>query len=236
MGKELRRVPLDFDWPLNKIWGGYVNPHYKFCPGCHETDHLGKPRGGTGTTPARAYLSEMVRLLMLAGNDGQGKRGNGLWPHPWVKENPMWHGLPAPDKELMELTDALAGRPCDRGPFGYDSSDNWTALGKILKAAKVPKDWGICKVCKGSGIDPAAKAAYRKWRPKEPPKGDGYQLWETTTEGSPVSPVFKTLQELCDYAALNCSTFGYNKATVEQWHKMLDANFVHHTEGGMTFL
>ena len=28
MGRELKRVPLDFDWPLNKPWEGFVNPHY----------------------------------------------------------------------------------------------------------------------------------------------------------------------------------------------------------------
>ena len=32
-----------------------------------------------------------------------------------------------------------------------------------------------------------------------PPKGEGFQLWETTTEGSPVSPVFETLDELCEW-------------------------------------
>lgn len=31
-----------------------------------------------------------------------------------------------------------------------------------------------------------------------PPKGDGYQLWETTSEGKPMSPVFATLDELCE--------------------------------------
>jgi hypothetical protein len=26
MGRELKRVPLDFDCPLNKVWKGYINP------------------------------------------------------------------------------------------------------------------------------------------------------------------------------------------------------------------
>ncbi|WP_329126128.1 hypothetical protein [Streptomyces sp. NBC_01353] len=26
MGREVRRVPLDFDWPLNKVWDGYLMP------------------------------------------------------------------------------------------------------------------------------------------------------------------------------------------------------------------
>ena len=28
MGRELKRVPLDFQWPENKVWDGYLNPHY----------------------------------------------------------------------------------------------------------------------------------------------------------------------------------------------------------------
>ena len=34
MGREIKRVPLDFDWPLNKTWEGFLNPHYKQCRWC----------------------------------------------------------------------------------------------------------------------------------------------------------------------------------------------------------
>jgi len=57
--------------------------------------------------------------------------------------------------------------------------------------------------------------------PFDPPEGEGYQLWETTSEGSPSSPVFKTLDELCEWCAENATTFASNKATKEQWRKML---------------
>ena len=33
----------------------------------------------------------------------------------------------------------------------------------------------------------------------EPPAGDGWQLWETVTEGSPISPVFPTAEGLVDW-------------------------------------
>src|SRR5689334_12540536 len=26
MGRKLMRVPMDFDWPLKKVWEGYLNP------------------------------------------------------------------------------------------------------------------------------------------------------------------------------------------------------------------
>src|SRR5690606_15697305 len=37
MGREIRRVPLDFDWPLKEVWGGFLSPD-RFdenpCPDC----------------------------------------------------------------------------------------------------------------------------------------------------------------------------------------------------------
>ena len=37
MSRQVYRVPLDFDWPLGKVWPGFINPHYEECPdpGCH---------------------------------------------------------------------------------------------------------------------------------------------------------------------------------------------------------
>jgi hypothetical protein len=26
MSREVRRVPLDFDWPMNEVWDGYLRP------------------------------------------------------------------------------------------------------------------------------------------------------------------------------------------------------------------
>lgn len=37
MGREIKRVPLDFDWPLNEVWAGYLMPEAyagKQCPDC----------------------------------------------------------------------------------------------------------------------------------------------------------------------------------------------------------
>ncbi len=33
----------------------------------------------------------------------------------------------------------------------------------------------------------------------EPPEGEGWQLWETVSEGSPVSPVFESAEQLADW-------------------------------------
>jgi hypothetical protein len=69
-----------------------------------------------------------------------------------------------------------------------------------------------------------------------PPTGEGYQLWETTTEGSPVSPVFATLDGLCEWCETNATTFADYKATKEQWKEMLEADFVHARSGNAIFI
>ena len=64
------------------------------------------------------------------------------------------------------------------------------------------------------------------------------QLYETTSEGTPESPVFRAdqLEDLCEYAAKNVTTFASNKATKEEWMRMLTTGFVHHQEGNCIFL
>ncbi len=37
----------------------------------------------------------------------------------------------------------------------------------------------------------------------DPPEGSGWQMWETVSEGSPVSPVFETAEELARWLADN---------------------------------
>lgn len=53
---------------------------------------------------------------------------------------------------------------------------------------RVPTDfeWPTNKVWSG----------YTDGTDTEPPTGDGYQLWETVSEGSPVSPVFEDREGL----------------------------------------
>jgi hypothetical protein len=64
------------------------------------------------------------------------------------------------------------------------------------------------------------------------------QLYETTSEGTPISPVFKSdeLDKLCEFAAENCTTFADFKATKEEWLKMLSDDFVCVKLGNVTFI
>lgn len=205
MGREIKRVALDFDCPLDTTWKGYLNPHLvPACPTCE----------GRGETASLRALSRLVSTLMLAGADSLERTPDGRpgtipnwpgspykhsWPHPYVLEA----GVADPGTTLHELTAGLAGRP-PTGPFGHDSCDHWSAAKKIIAAAGLPETWGDCPACGGSGEAQTPEAAEIRalseaWTPTEPPAGDGWQLWQTVSEGGPVSPVFPTAEGLAGW-------------------------------------
>ena len=130
MGRELKRIPLDFDWPLNKIWRGYL------------------------------------------------------------------------------FSTCLDDDDCD-------------ACRKFTKLKGIPLTTYDCP-----DFEPF----------KGPPPGDGFQLWETTSEGSPTSPVFATLDDLCEWCTDNATTFANFTATKDEWRKMFDRGFVAHEEGNVIFM
>ena len=49
------------------------------------------------------------------------------------------------------------------------------------------------------------------------------QLYETTSEGTPISPIFhiNDFEKLCEYAAQNCTAFGDYKVSKERWMDIL---------------
>ncbi len=64
-----------------------------------------------------------------------------------------------------------------------------------------------------------------------------YQLYENTSEGTPVGPPFATLEEVANHAEVNATTFGHFRATKEEWLRMLSpGGIVTHTEGNITFI
>jgi hypothetical protein len=191
MGRELKRVVLDFDWPIDKVWQGFINPHYSKQHSCGECD-------GTGYTTARNRLIDLVSLLMLSGDDA--RRGK---CHPYLREAPLYRTRGKTcGGDMAAFTGALVGRAPSF--LGHDTVDNWSAQEKILSAAGMPENWGICTACDGEGNiwdSPEDKVAAEAWQRIEPPAGDGYQIWETVSEGSPISPVFATAEELARHMA-----------------------------------
>lgn len=151
MGRELKRVPLDFNYPINKLWEGY-------CPSLKKLQNI------------EGIVKQVPEILEYKGN--------------------------------------------------------------------------ICQECKKKFNSCSEDARYCVWYNPElknlwyydVPKGEGYQLWNTTTEGHPMSPVFKTLEELCEWCAKNATTFASHTATKEEWMEMLNDDFVYHKEGNMIFI
>lgn len=123
------------------------------------------------------------------------------------------------------------------GGMGHDSINQW-----VCSKARAKRE-GItqleCIKCSGHGtIWPSDKVRRQcdRWKPFDPPTGDGYQLWTTTNEGAPIGPVFATMTELCEWAANGATVFGHNKTTAQEWRRMLDADFVVHAEGNAVFM
>jgi hypothetical protein len=85
-----------------------------------------------------------------------------------------------------------------------------------------------CPLCKGSGKSLMGKQCCLCYgegttRPHiEVPEGEGWQMWEDCTEGSPISPVFKTSRELARWLAkTGASAMGTQTATEEEWKAMI---------------
>lgn len=64
------------------------------------------------------------------------------------------------------------------------------------------------------------------------------QLYETTSEGTPKSPVFpkEQFEQLCEWAAENATVFADYKATKERWIEMLSDGHVYHQQGNIIFI
>jgi hypothetical protein len=227
---------MDFNWPLGKIWKGYVNPYQgKMCPMCkghgsNEATHLldedwhafdnpkyvNIPRSGKRYNDnAHQYHLTQVEVDALLANNRLDSLKKQLGRDPTVEEVNDW-----------AIHDVL----------GHDSINRWICVQARAEALGV---YGTCPVCKGHGSiwdSPELKEKYEAWEPEEPPVGLGFQLWEITTEGSPQSPVFATLDELAAWCEKNATTFGSFKASKEGWIKMLEKNMVHHSEGGFIYI
>jgi hypothetical protein len=91
-----------------------------------------------------------------------------------------------------------------------DLKTNKIRLAKLLSARKlmrVPLDFFF---------------PYHTAYPGTPPEGLGFQLWSFVLKGSPISPVFDTEEDLYDWCASNATTFGFLKATSDEWRELLN--------------
>ena len=125
-------------------------------------------------------------------------------------------------------------REIKRVPEGFDWPLNKIWPGKMISMCgliedyfkKLPHD-ELCGLCRKYATLSGFKIesyGCPNFPFKEPPKGKWYQLWETTTEGSPMSPAFETPEELAHWLEDNkASTFGTETANYNQWLEFIRA-------------
>lgn len=223
MGRELRRVPLDFDWPQGETWTGYLIPdrlREKPCPDCEN-----------GLTADGELIQGIAYMISrLADDVVDQQRGREM--HPYLR--PIHaisyvHGSPRPTPRFEEFVKGLHPEDCGHSFVGRQP---YELARRLIKLAGLPEGWDYCPTCKGhAAVEsyPGQRADTEAWEPTDPPTGDGWQMWETTSEGSPMSPVFATAEELAGWLeGSGASLFGSHTASREQWLKIITGeDFAH---------
>lgn len=217
MGREIKRVPLDFDWPIGEIWQGYLMPA-KYdedkCPNCDG-----------GRTPALCWVEAIAWLLPMLADDLRAQSFEGTEHqftqfgddrskiHPYLSSLMNVYTDRRPSADIAELIEGLTGEKPSM--FGYvGSSGSWQIVDKLRRAAGVDEKWGWCKTCDGHGIVekyPGQRAEAEAWERTEPPEGEGWQVWETVSDGSPISPVFADREGLIGWLMSPTYTWGTSR-------------------------
>jgi hypothetical protein len=219
MGRELRRVAKDFDWPLHKVWEGFQNPFYEYqkkCPFCD----------GSGLNPATKQISDDWyafddRSKQWSHNITQDEVQALIdhdrlidFTHTWSRET-GWQEKNPPYIPTAEEVNAWSRRG-----MGHDSLNCCICVEARAKRLGV---YGLCEHCHGSGelwLTPEYEQKHEDWEPTQPPKGDYYQIWETVSEGSPVSPAFETPEDLAHWMVSH-DTSVTKDTSYEQWLKFI---------------
>jgi len=207
MGRQVKRVPIDFKYPMNQVWVGYISPYKGVdCKACD----------GSGESPEYKQISDD-----WYGFDSPEKR----WCHNIT------------DDEAKALFDAgrLKGdfSECPTGSqvnawakdrfMGHDAINKWICVKQ--RAERLGITEAECSYCKGCGVvffSEEIEKLIEEFEGREPPIGEAYQLWETTSEGSPISPVFEKPEDLAQWLYDNkASSFGSHTQSYEQWLKFI---------------
>jgi len=270
MSRQVRRMPLDFDWPLSLVWDGYLRPEKFQEESCPDCEHGYSPEAlvfyqewygyipfdptSTGSTPflpggpeAQHWAKRQIEqspnfygtgVLAIA---REAKRITDLWNGSWS------HHLSQADVDALLEADRLIEYTHDfisgtgwvekENPvhptaeqvnsgyllgFGHDAINASVCMSARADREGVPYTCATCEGHASVEAYPGQRAESEAWEPEKLPQGDGWQLWETVSEGSPVTPVFATAEELASYLFDRSDLFGpgwkaENEASVLSW-------------------
>lgn len=288
MGRKLMRVPLDFSWPLNKRWQGYLSPFRgDECDECDGSGYGPKVRPISETwynfqAGSEAWYNKLtqdeVDALCEEGRlvdfTSTWKPGEG-WvrdkPNPtaeavnaWASGRGLGHDainrficIEARVKRVLGIDKDSPDYYCQTcyghlrlldpqpGKFVFSTIERFVTDEANIKEAQEDEAKGLTYSIKQLRDGQAAlekmksdgfpdevedqKVLYlaaSMWQREEPPTGPGFQLWETTSEGSPISPVFPTLDALCTWLEPNGSAFGSTRMSKADWLKALGESVV----------
>jgi len=91
--------------------------------------------------------------------------------------------------------------------------------------------YGFCPVCEGERqvypqVNPPAIPLSECHQPWQETYYSGWQMWETTSEGSPISPVLESPEQLASWLVNNkASASGSQTATYDEWLAMIDSGW-----------
>lgn len=249
MSREIRRVPLDFTWPLNKVWEGYLTPEQfreEKCPDCRNgysaraqnlfdlwygyVPFRPEDNGSVPLTPSTPVVREFAERNVSRSPEyyGVGETAvareaqrlcglwNGMWSHhiadvdvsalveagrltdfthTWTRET-GWQKIDPPVVPTAEQVNEWSIRG-----FGHDALNASVVVRARCEREGVDDTCGTCQGHSTLEAYEGQRAEGEVWAEQdhEPPKGEGWQLWETVSEGSPVSPVFATAEELAQW-------------------------------------
>ena len=240
MGREVKRVPLDFNLAIGDIWPGFLLPKHLNSIKCIQC-------GGDGYNPKTSELSKawysFDQVEWVSIFPGNRRYNNLAWQyhleqtevetlvkggrlmdftHTWNKvAKEGWKPKDPPYMPTAEEVNEWA-----HNGMGHDSVNQWLC---VESRARRLGFWGRCLYCKGEGV--VYRSIIHKWRnehwnPKESPKGKGFQMWENVTEGSPISPVFDSPEKLAKWLVKHdASASGSMTANYEQWLRVCKGGY-----------
>lgn len=214
---KIRRVPLNFDWPLNKVWGGFIMPDTLRLPPCPDCNHEGFRSSGY-SVQAWAIMATFYALDVP-----EPMRNQIAW-HDKITQREVDHLLKKDRLRTLVYDDAgkhewvsqpltaaeVNARQARMGLDSHDSSNQHILVQFRCKRLGIDL---LCATCEGRTTlgTPEQKAAHKAWKPTRIPKGKGWQAWEDVSEGSPISAVFETREGIVHWFTTEDSIWGVRR-------------------------